>query len=86
MKKLRLELKDEGAEMKRPLKQADFENKSSDDESSSEEERWRIFEESSEDEIDRNLENKADNMNLTALNVKSIIHVSQSNRYKVHIP
>ena len=84
-KKLRLELKDDlkklkferTGEVNRPLKQADFENGSSDDESSSEEERWRIFEESSGDEIDRTLENKADNMNLSALNVKSIIHVSQ---------
>ena len=76
VKKLRLQLKGDSEKLERPLKQSDFENSSSDDESSSEDEKWRIFEESSEDEIDRTLEDKADSLNLSALNVKSIIHVS----------
>ena len=72
-KKMKFQAKTEPERSDRPLNQSDFENKS--DDSSSDEDQWRIFEES-DDEIDRKLENKADSFKLSALNVKSIIHVS----------
>ena len=76
VKKIKLQSKEETEKCERPLKQADFENQS-DEDSSSDEDQWRIFEGSEEEEeIDKKLEDKADSFKLSALNVKSILHVS----------
>ena len=52
------------------------------DDSDSEDDKWQIMEES-ETELDKQLDEKSDKYSLSAINVKSIIHVSSCNTFVI---
>lgn len=52
---------------------------------STDEENWKIIDESSDNEIDKALEENAAKQNLTVVNVKNILHVSVSEHFMIGI-